>query len=234
MRISELAEQTGIPVATIKFYVRSGLLHEGRLTGPRQAEYDAGHIARLRLVRALLGPGGLSVAAAARVMQVLDDPPDSEHNLLGTAHHAVGAVADPETDHPRADALLATLGWQVDPEDHDARSRLEDALEGLEDAGFEIPPGVLMDLYAATMREVAEREVAGVPMDTPAGALRYVVLGTVLVEPLLLALRRLAHQDASGRLFSAAPPDPRRAGPEPDRRAGPEPDRRAGPEPDRR
>ena len=41
--------------------------------------------------------------------------------------------------------------------------------------------------------------------DTPADALRYVVLGTVLIEPLLLALRRLAHQDASNRIFSAVP-----------------------------
>jgi hypothetical protein len=33
---------------------------------------------------------------------------------------------------------------------------------------------------------------------------RYVVLGTVLVEPLLLALRRLAQQDASRRRFGPA------------------------------
>jgi hypothetical protein len=30
---------------------------------------------------------------------------------------------------------------------------------------------------------------------------RYVVLGTVLVEPLILALRRLADQEASARRF---------------------------------
>lgn len=49
---------------------------------------------------------------------------------------------------------------------------------------------------------VASREVHGVPLDSPAEAMRYVVLGTVLIEPVLLALRRLAQQDVSGELFA--------------------------------
>ncbi len=204
MRISELAAQTDISVATIKYYLRSGLLHEGRLTAPRQAEYDAGHVSRLRLIRALLGPGDLSVAAAGKVLEQLDNPPDSAHNLLGAAHHAVGSFPEVEGGHPRANALLEAWGWQIDPEDNDARSRLELALRGLEDAGFEPAEGFL-DMYAAAMRDVASRELERVPFDTPADALRYVVLGTVLIEPLLLALRRLAHQDASNRIFSAVP-----------------------------
>lgn len=32
--------------------------------------------------------------------------------------------------------------------------------------------------------------------------MRYVVLGTVLIEPVLLALRRLAQQEVSGKLFA--------------------------------
>ena len=35
------------------------------------------------------------------------------------------------------------------------------------------------------------------PTESAAAAVRYVVLGTVLVEPVLLALRRLAQQEAS-------------------------------------
>jgi DNA-binding transcriptional MerR regulator len=64
MRISELSQASGVPVATIKYYLREGLLHEGQLTSATQAQYDQSHLARLRLVRALLGAGGLSVAAA--------------------------------------------------------------------------------------------------------------------------------------------------------------------------
>ncbi|MGW9405736.1 MerR family transcriptional regulator [Arthrobacter sp. NPDC055585] len=203
MRISELSAATDVPVATIKYYIRAGLLPEGRPTAPRQADYSETHVARLRLIRALLGPGGLSVARAAAVLSQLDDPPESVHDFLGAAHHALGAAQPEQGSHPRADAVLAELGWEVDPADHEARSRLEQALAGLEDAGFPLAPE-LLQTYAAAMHGVAAREVQGVPLDSPAEALRYVVLGTVLIEPVLLALRRLAQQDVSGRLFARA------------------------------
>ena len=32
MRISELARETAVPVATVKYYLREGLLHDGELT----------------------------------------------------------------------------------------------------------------------------------------------------------------------------------------------------------
>ena len=214
MRISELSAATDVPVATIKYYIRAGLLPEGRPTAPRQADYSETHAARLRLIRALLGPGGLSVARAAAVLTQLDDPPESAHDFLGAAHHALGAAQPAQPTHPRADAVLAELGWEVDPGDHEARSRLEQALTGLEDAGFTLAPELLRT-YAAAMHGVAAREVQGVPLDSPAEALRYVVLGTVLIEPVLLALRRLAQQDVSGRLFArVGSPEP--AAPDPD------------------
>ncbi|HJQ89418.1 MAG TPA: MerR family transcriptional regulator, partial [Propionibacteriaceae bacterium] len=69
MRISELSSQTGVPVATIKFYLREKLLQEGIRTSATQAQYNESHVARLRLIRALLGPAGLSVTAAQRVIR---------------------------------------------------------------------------------------------------------------------------------------------------------------------
>ena len=106
MRISELSSQTGIPVATIKFYLREGLLQEGVRTSATQAQYDEGHVARLRLIRALLGPGGLSVAAAHRVIQAIEKPPPSVHELLGVAASAVARPSDGTEGQPRAAELL--------------------------------------------------------------------------------------------------------------------------------
>ena len=37
MRISQLSGEAGIPVATIKYYLREGLLHDGLLTSATQA-----------------------------------------------------------------------------------------------------------------------------------------------------------------------------------------------------
>jgi DNA-binding transcriptional MerR regulator len=170
MRISELSSRTGIPVATIKFYLRENLLHDGLRTAATQAQYDESHVARLRLIRALLGPGGLSIAAAHRVIRAIEEPPESVYELLGVAARS---VAGPNVEH---------------------------ALRGLDEAGFELPDGAL-DMYRNHMRQIAQFEIDHVPTESPAAAVRYVVLGTVLVEPLILALRRQAEQEASARRF---------------------------------
>jgi DNA-binding transcriptional MerR regulator len=170
MRISELASRTDVPVATIKFYLRERLVHEGVRTAATQAQYDQSHVARLRLIRALLGPGGLSIAAAHQVIQAIEEPPESVYELLGVAANAV------------------------------AGPNLEDALRALDEAGFKLPEGAL-DLYQHHMRQIAEFEIDNVPTDSPAAAVRYVVLGTVLLEPVILALRRRAEEEASARRF---------------------------------
>ncbi|HOZ59840.1 MAG TPA: MerR family transcriptional regulator, partial [Nakamurella multipartita] len=40
VRISELSRASGVPTATIKYYLREKLLHEGVLTSATQARYD--------------------------------------------------------------------------------------------------------------------------------------------------------------------------------------------------
>lgn len=204
MRISQLAAKTGVPVATIKFYLRERLLHEGQLTSPTQARYDDTHVRRLRLVRAMLGPAGLSIAATRALLQHIDEPPASAHELLGLAHQAVLPPADEDLDLASVRALLERWGWQIDPDDQRTPAALARALQGLDDADFELPRGALGS-YATAMSEIAAIEIEGVPTDSAEAAVRYVVLGTVLVEPLLLALRRLAQQDASRRRFGHGP-----------------------------
>ena len=99
MRISELSSQTGIPVATIKFYLRERLLQEGARTSATQAQYDESHVARLRLIRALLGSGGLSVAAAHQMIRAIEEPPPSVHELLGVAARAVARPSNGTRDN---------------------------------------------------------------------------------------------------------------------------------------
>lgn len=200
MRISELSSQTGVPVATIKFYLRASLLPEGVRTSATQAQYDESHMARLRLIRALLGPGGLSVAAAHRVIQAIEEPPPSVHELLGVAASAVARPVVVTDGQPRVEELMQRCAWQIEEKDHPTYAALEDALRALDEAGFELPEGAL-DVYVEHMRQIAEYEIENVPTDSPTAAVRYVVLGTVLIEPVILALRRLAQAEASARRF---------------------------------
>jgi hypothetical protein len=48
---------------------------------------------------------------------------------------------------------------------------------------------------------LAVEEVGSVPTESPEASVRQAVLGTILIEPLLVALRRLALQDAAARRF---------------------------------
>jgi DNA-binding transcriptional MerR regulator len=200
VRISQLAETTGVAVATIKYYLREGLLPEGERTSATQAQYGDEHVRRLRLVRALLGVGGLSVATARDVLALLDGEHASIAEMLGVAQTAVTPTADAGLDLGRARALVDHWGWSIDPDSDDVLAALEVAVAGLDAAGFDLPEGTL-DGYARAMATVAEAEIEGIPVDSVEAAVQYVVLGTVLVEPLLLALRRLAQQDASWRRF---------------------------------
>jgi DNA-binding transcriptional MerR regulator len=198
MRISELSARSGVSVATLKYYLREGLLHAGVATSATSATYDDTHLERVRLIRALLESGGLTIAAARKVTDALDAPPPGRHSLLGVAQYALSdGGTDSGTPAPAADALLEALGWRVDP-CAPARQELESAIAAASAGGLDLSRRDL-SAYARAMRRVAEVDVRGVPRDSPAAALRHVVVGTVLVDPVLIALRRLAQEDVSSR-----------------------------------
>ncbi|MET8678599.1 MerR family transcriptional regulator [Streptomyces sp. NPDC004647] len=92
MRIGGLGRRTGVPVPTIKYYVREGLLPARQLTSRNQANYDESHERRLRLIRALLDVGGMSVASITDVPAAVADSAKPVHKVLGAA---VGSVATP-------------------------------------------------------------------------------------------------------------------------------------------
>lgn len=190
MRISELARESGVPLATVKFYLREGLLPAGRRTSATQAVYGPEHLARLRLVRALVDTGGLSLARTRAVLDGLASP--SLFEAVGAAHGALGDEPG-EVDTSRVADLLTRVGWAGVDASCPAARRLAKALGALEDVGLTMTDEHLL-AYASAARAAAEVDVASVPTDSPTDAVTTVVLGTVLREPVLLALRRLAQQ----------------------------------------
>ncbi|AKU16340.1 MerR family transcriptional regulator [Luteipulveratus mongoliensis] len=199
MRMSELSARTDVPIATLKFYLREGVLHAGEPLNRTQARYDDSHVERVRLVRALTDSGGLSMAGALSVIETLEHPPPLRHDLLGAAQHALtgeaGESASPEAQQ-RVSRWLEQRGWQVPPTDP-LLGRLAEQLDAAASAGIEVPDERL-DRYADGMEIVAGADVDSVPTED-ADALRYVVVATVMVDPVLLTLRRLAQQDRSAR-----------------------------------
>jgi DNA-binding transcriptional MerR regulator len=200
MRISELSRASGVPVATIKFYLREHLLPPGRATGATQAQYGEQHLARLRLVRALTEVGRMPLAAVRSVLGIVDAGAEATPAAVGAAHNALPPLLPhPSGSPPRALAVVEELGWHVDPSS-ESLWQLEAALTALDDVGLPLSPERL-GAYGAAALGVAQLDVADVPADDPEEAVRYVVVGTVLYEPVLLALRRLAQQ----HLYTKAP-----------------------------
>ena len=56
--------------------------------------------------------------------------------------------------------------------------------------------------YAEHIMAIARVELAGMPNDSVQNAIEYAVLGTSLYEPVILAMRRLAHQDLAAQMFA--------------------------------
>lgn len=201
MRISELAATTDVAVPTIKYYLREGLLPEGVRTAATQADYGTRHVERLRVVRALVA-AGVSVAEIRHVVAALDDPPAGPYDLLGIAHAAVTPSVPDDIDTAGAEDLYERLGGKPGTCEPRLLGGLAAALATLERAGFRVPTDVL-DAYVRSARQIADAEIAGIPDDSIESAVRYVVLGTVLTEPLLLALRRAAQQIVSSERYGA-------------------------------
>ena len=199
MRISELSRVTGVPVATVKYYLREGLIPPGTATGATQATYDESHVVRLRLARALIQVGGLSVAAARDVLAALTTSDGSLHRVLGAAHSALSPPFADDHAPTRARELIDNWGWRVHP-DAPALNQLEHALRALDDVGA--PAGdERLAQYADLAHRIAEVDVAGVPTTSTDEAATTVVIGTVLWEPVLLSLRRLAQVAVSEEIL---------------------------------
>ncbi|GAB3395764.1 MerR family transcriptional regulator [Humibacter soli] len=197
MLISELSERSATPAATIKYYVREGLLPAGERVGGNRTVYGDEHERRLKLIRAMLEVGKLSIAAVHGVLDALDEPGAPVGHAFDVAQQAVSRSAVPAVAPPsaqaleRVDALVIRSGW-ADCEDNIGRGIAAQVIDAFDNAGFPLPDDYL-DSYATAARQQAEadlRTVAAIP--DPARMTELVVVGTVLGDTLALGLRRMA------------------------------------------
>lgn len=196
MRISELAAATGVPVPTLKYYLREGILMPGRAVSRTRADYGEQHVERVRLVRALVEQGGVAIAGVRAILDALDAPPPSRHDLFGVAACAMPTPSADEPVDPEVLAVVEGLGWKVAPEAPALRS-LSAAVRAAGAAGVGLSQGLLRH-YAEAMRAVADVDLSVAEQTTTLEeALRTVVIGTVMVDPVLVALRRVAQEAVS-------------------------------------
>jgi DNA-binding transcriptional MerR regulator len=205
MRVSELSRRSGVAVPTIKYYLREGLLPAGERTSPNQATYDEQHLRRLGLIRALIDLAQVPVAQVRTVLDVLDSETMSLHERIGAVHRAITPARQlVSTDSAHAHAaeqveeLIERRGWAVEP-DAPAIGTLVDAVAALQSLGQSHLVGFL-DSYAEAVERFTELEVQAVTTRRdPDQIAESVVIGTILGEKLIAALRLLAQENASAR-----------------------------------
>jgi len=213
MRMSELSERSGLPVASIKYYQREALVPFGEHTSANQSQYGEAHVDRLRLVRALIEVGGLTVASAKAVLAAIDNTEMPLDWAFGIAQRAASKSVPVVDDAPGAEAVQRVsaliddrglLVTDINPgrpivarvlESYEAlgRSELIDTLPAYLDAAMIVAAADLGAVGAAGERAAGER----------AAMTETVVVGTVLGDALFAGLRRIAQEHLSHTYYPA-------------------------------
>lgn len=210
-------------IATIKYYLREGLLPPGRRVSATTADYDEGHLRRLRLVRAMIQVGQVPVARVREVLAYVDDESLGRTMRLGAALWALphgpeqgdggageggdgGDGEDAATTAARAevDRLLRMLGWSTARELGElspVHRSLVTAVATLTRLGYPWD-AALMAPYARLMHQVAVRDLDFVEtFPSEAEKAETAVAATILFQPVLKALHRLAQEEESARRY---------------------------------
>ncbi|MER5752934.1 MerR family transcriptional regulator [Streptomyces sp. NPDC002088] len=211
MRLAELSKRSGVSAATIKYYLREGLLAPGRQINATTAEYDEGHLRRLRLVRALIQVGRVPVATAREVLKHIDDDSLGRTIRLGAALWALPQAPEPDDDDEEVRAarreveqVMERLGWSntqalstISP----AHRSLVVAVATLRRLGYAWDAELMLP-YAQLMHQAAVRDLDFVETQpSEAEKVETAVAAAILFEPVLRALHRLAQEEESARRY---------------------------------
>lgn len=96
MKISELADAAGVPVATIKHYLREGLLPEPVKTSRNMAWYRPESVDRVRLIKRLQNERFMPLDA---IRSLLEDEPERAEAMLEIEDRILQRVVEHGGDH---------------------------------------------------------------------------------------------------------------------------------------
>ncbi|UOZ09866.1 MerR family transcriptional regulator [Amycolatopsis sp. WQ 127309] len=208
--MAELSAGSGVPVATVKYYLREGLLPPGERTSPNQARYSATHVQRLRLIKALTEVGGLSLASVGTVLEAIDGD-KTPHRTMGVVQEELAGPAPQVSDEAAdwawelLDGIVRRNGWGELKREHVAVENLVAALATAKELGHDKLAEHLEE-YAHLAIRVAELDV-----DTVTGLTSYDkiieagLVVTVLGDRIFAGLRHLGQELVSREVLGDLP-----------------------------
>jgi DNA-binding transcriptional MerR regulator len=208
VRISELSRTTGVSVASIKYYIREGILAPGEVDGPNRSTYGDAHAARLRLVRGLVEGAGVSIAGVKQITDALDGGMPL-NDAFGVAQAAVPLAGASSTEEPSEEAVERVLAVVAGiGRSHPAIPIAARALDT-----FAVVGDPLSERWLARYAEAAAI-VARADFDEleersdPADQARIAAVGTALGDVVFQSLRRIAQATEGERRFPSPPAPP--------------------------
>jgi DNA-binding transcriptional MerR regulator len=210
MRLSELAAATGIPVATVKYYLREGLMPPGRNVTATRADYGAAHVRRAETIQTLRKVVGLSVAQVRAIVALIDEGADRIEIMKGlqSVIQGLGAPAPGRTEG--GNRVVAVRGWPDVPTA--ARAALDDHLDEMARLGVAVPDSTL-EAYSAAVDAIARIDVGSAAAEDLEGLVTSAAVGMHMNAVLVQRLLALAQTSRSIMSYGQAAPGPSRLSP---------------------
>jgi DNA-binding transcriptional MerR regulator len=206
MQLNELSARSGVSAASIKYYLREGLLHPGEAVTATRARYGSSHLRRLELIQALRQIVGLGIEQIRTIVSLADGgAPRLE--VLATVQRVVlrlephgGSSREAGDGGARpGDAVVHMRGWP--DEDSDARDALDAQLTLMDRLGIPLSAEIL-DAYSGAMDTIAGLDLqltaAATDLDQ---AILTAAVGMHMHSQLLLKLLALAQASHAIRRF---------------------------------
>lgn len=226
VKLGELARRVGTTTASVKFYIRAGLLPAGRKLNQTTAAYDEGHVKRLELILGFRSIIGTPLARIGDLTAVIDDPGAGALDVMETAQTiaaegsggsaadrgssvpastdggtdggtAASTDVDPDTDPAGASAKVARLLAEQDWPDRQSVARAA-VEQRLRRMG-----GLGVELGSESLSRIAEAvgSIGVLDLDVEEGTRDELALGVAVgtyeVSQLVVDMLRLAHTSHS-------------------------------------
>lgn len=208
MKLQELAQRSGVSTASIKHYLRLGLLPPGAKKNATTSVYGALHLHRLALISWIRRELGFSLATVSALTSAIDDATIPNVYLMGICQQlALGAAPRaPEASHRGTEGASGAESTILDILDRmglpdvstSARVELARAVTDLRKAGYVVDEAVI-GLHLRALLEIARGNTTPISDDLSRDEICLeVIRGVTLHNRMLLAASALAHASLSG------------------------------------
>ncbi|UWF77665.1 MULTISPECIES: MerR family transcriptional regulator [Microbacterium] len=194
MRLSDLSRVTGASIASLKFWMREGILPPGELRNQTTAVYGRKHLHRVALIQTLRAEFDASIDRIRALTALIDDPAVSPLEVMENCQLLATGLAVGDADPTFAEQIRTVaerVGWGG--ADSAAARALAVALEGSARVGYAYTDEDLVR-YARMLEPIAVDDIDSIhPEGTLDEVARNLLVAAAAQNRVLVAMNQMAH-----------------------------------------